>query len=97
MTNISFLHATNRLKPKFYAELVQACGAIRKHVHPEIDEIIKYVLWNHKYITINNEPFTWNRWLDNCVVYIKDLLDDQGSFMDHSSIHKKFGIQYNYL
>ena len=55
------------------------------------------MLWNHKHITINNEPFTWNRWLDNGVVYIKDLLDDQGSFMDHSSIHRTFGIQCNFL
>ena len=81
------------LQPKFYAEIVQAWDVIKKRVHPEIDEIINQVLWNHKHITINNEPFTWNRWLDNGVVYIKDFMD----FIDHSSIHRKFGIHCNFL
>ena len=100
MTNFFFkcnqAFETN-LQPKFYAEIIQAWGAIKKRVRPEIDEIINQVLWNHKHITINNEPFTLNRWLDNCVVYIKDLLNDQGSFMDHLSIYRKFGIQCNFL
>ena len=85
------------LQPKFYAEIVQAWGAIKKRVPPEIDDIINHMLWNHKHITVNNAPFTWNRWLDNGVVYIKDVLDDQGSFIDHSGIHRKFGIQCNFL
>ena len=72
-------------------------GVQLKRFHPEIDEIISQVLWNHKHITINNEPITWNRWLDNGVVYIKDLFDEQGFFMDHSSIHRKFGLQCNFL
>ena len=52
------------LRPEFYAEIVQAWDTIKEYVHPEIDEIINQLLWNHKHITINNEPFTWNRWLD---------------------------------
>ena len=30
----------NQFTTKFYAEIVQAWGVIKKRVHPEIDEII---------------------------------------------------------
>ena len=55
------------------------------------------MIWNNSFITISNRPFTWQQWRAQGILYIKDILDGNGQFMDHLSIQRKFNITCNFL
>ena len=55
------------------------------------------VPWNNQYIIIDNKPFVWQNWLSHGIMYINDLLDECGNFLDHDHMSQKYNINCNFL
>ena len=72
--------------PQFYKELL------------DYFKIIKYVyngesiIWNNKNIIIDGKSVFWKDWFENGVVYIHDLINENGIGMSFNQFSKKFII-----
>ena len=59
-------------------------------------EVRNEVLWNNKFITVNNSPIFWKSWKEAGIVRVEDILID-GSFMSDTQISQRYGVQCNFL
>ena len=83
--------------PNFYVDICKAWSKINMTNAPSVNVIRNQVIWNNRYITINNSPFQWQEWLSKGVVHIGDLLDENRRFLDHNGLNEKYGIACNFL
>ena len=65
----------------------------------EIDSLIvsNQVIWNNRYITIENKPFIWRNWVECGITYVYDILDENGEFLSHTKIRRKFNTRCHFL
>ncbi len=59
--------------------------------------IQEQVIWNNRYITITKHPFYWKRCATNGIIFIKDLLGNNNTFMGHIEINNKYDIKSNFF
>ena len=85
------------IQPKFYRDIHNAWSDMNEVTNPDIDVIINQVIWNNRYITIDQQPYCWSNWINRNVIYINDLLDNNGVFVDHESIANIYGVNCTFL
>ena len=81
----------------FYTEVHNYWAEINEVHSPSADVICSQVIWNNRYITIGNKTFLWSNWLQHGIVRVRDLMDDDGAFLDCEQIGLKYGIRCNFL
>ncbi len=42
-------------------------------------------------------PFRWEKWIQHDIMYIIDLLSDNGNFLSHQEINDKYNVGCNFL
>lgn len=70
------------------------------HLHePDTEvEIQKEMLWENKFVQINQKTVLWKRWKDNGIVYINDLLHEEESrFLSHTEMATKYNLPVSFL
>ena len=55
------------------------------------------MLWNNRYVTIQNKPYEWKRWRDAGILRVYDIIGNDGSFLDANEIFQKYRIEVNFL
>ena len=83
--------------PQFYKVVQNNWSDITKVDIPNEDIINSQMLWNNRYITIQNTPYTWKKWKDAGILRVYDILDHNGTFLDGEQILQKYGIRVNFL
>ena len=65
----------------------------------EIDSLIvsNQVLLNNRYITIENKRFIWRNWVECGIIYVYDILDENGEFLSHTEITRKSNTRCYFL
>lgn len=53
------------------------------------DEFITQPIWNNPKIKIENKTVFYTNWFDKNIVYIADLLDENGNFYSLQDLQKK--------
>ena len=81
----------------FYADISTTWCELNAIRTPNAQIIKNQVLWNNQYITIDNKPFVWQNWLSHGIMYINDLIDECGNFLDHDHMSQKYNINCNFL
>lgn len=61
------------------------------------DEFITQPIWNNPKIKIENKTVFYTNWFDKNIVYIADLLDENGNFYSLQDLQKKIKIKTNFL
>ena len=61
------------------------------------EEILSQCIWNNNNIRINREPIYYNEWYRKGVVFVNDLLHEQGRLYTHEEFSKTFSIKTNFL
>ena len=102
--NLKFYFSTNMspLKtfdgPQIYKIIQNNWSEMTKVLSADNSQIIRnQVLWNNRYITIQNKPFEWKKWKAAGINRINDIIDLSGNFLTQPDIAGKFGIQTNFL
>ena len=105
--NLSFYFSCNRGKIThghgntnflFYRELQFIWSKITEvNGHITIESIRNQVLWNNRYITIENNSVQWNTWFNAGIVKINDILDNRGTFLSSNELNTIDGLRTNFL
>ena len=83
--------------PLFYRE-IHKCWCEINNVEPVTNKLIRNeILWNNIFITGNKRPLYWRDWVGRGIIYINDILNEQGSFMSHTDITAMYNINCNFL
>ena len=82
---------------KFYTDVHNYFSEINTLQCPNEEIIKNQVIWNNRYITIQNKPFVWENWLQHGILRVKDLIDEEGHFIDATVILHRYGIRCNFL
>jgi hypothetical protein len=67
--------------------------------NPSKDNICKEIIWNNKFILIDKKIVNTNyiRWKQHGILYVKNLLHDDGTFLDMSELSPKYGLPLDYI
>ena len=86
-----------RIEHKFYYDVHNHWFELQRV--KEIDSFIvsNQVIWNNRYITIENKPFIWRNWMECGIIYVYDILDENGEFLSHTEITRKFNTRCHFL
>jgi hypothetical protein len=85
--------------PLFYKEIFTYWFELKTAPITKFD-IQREVVWNNRHIQIGNKTVYYETLYNNGVVYIKDLLDQQGNLLSYRELTNKYGIHissYNYM
>ena len=90
------LPLTENFQPIFYKN-VQHYWSEMMQVHELSSSIIKnQVLWNNRYITIQNKCFYWKKWKEVGIIKVNDLMENS-NFLSSNELSNKYNIQINFL
>lgn len=85
-------------KNKFWIDVLSAWKNYCSVISPEnVDDVMGINLWNNKNIKINNETVFLKKWYDRNINFIKDLINDNGTFLTFTQFVDKYEIQTNFL
>ena len=88
---------TEKIKSKLYADVHNFWSEIQAIEQPNSAVIKNQVIWENRYITIQNKPFRWQKWLQHGIRHVRDILSDEGDFLSHEEINQRYGLQCNFL
>ena len=57
------------------------------------NQVLEQFLWLNSNILINKRPVKWNRWMNAGILFIKDLLGEDNSFLEHKALSIKFNLK----
>ena len=85
--------------PQFYKEILSSWFAIKTEPQ-NIAEVQREILWNNKYIKIDAKPIFNKKLFENGLIYINDILEDNGNMIAYDRLIQQFGnnmTQYGYI
>ena len=62
-----------------------------------IPHLKKFILWNNKDINVENKSVFWKSWRDKNVLFVQDLLNNQGNYLFPQEFSNKYNIKVNFL
>ena len=78
----------DRKIPLFYWEHLDHFQELRSSYEDTLKR--EFILWNNKDITIENKSVFWKAWRDRNVLFVQDLLNNQGNYLSPQEFSDKF-------
>ena len=98
-TGSEFINAVKKdIKNNFWIDTFSAFQTIQDKT--EIQswyDLISQPIWNNNKIKVGNKTIFYKKWFKNNIVYISDLLDENGSFLSFENLQKIYKIKTNFL
>jgi len=57
----------------------------------------EFILWNNRDIIIENKLVFWKVWHDSNVLFVQNLLNNQGNYLSPQEFSDKYNIKVNFL
>ena len=80
---------------KFYRQILEYYYEIYSIPPTTANEIRAELIFNNRFILVNNKPIFHRKYYDNGIVYINDLFDNNGSLLSIGKIAEKIPINNN--
>ena len=81
--------------PLFYRELLDYFQQLRTNYEDPLNR--EFILWNNRDINIENKSVFWKAWWDKNVLFVQDLLNNQGNYLSPREFRDKYNIKVNFL
>ena len=87
----------SKIEHRFYMEVHNHWSELKRV--KEIDSLLvsNQVIWNNRYITIENKPYMWRNLVGCGIVYVHGVLDENGGFLSHTDIARKLNTRRLFL
>ena len=85
------------MKNKLFADVHNFWSEIQAIKQPNSAVIKNQGIWENRYITIQNKPFRWQKWLQHGIKHVRDILSDEADFLSHEEKKQRYGVQCNFL
>ena len=89
--------AYKEINHKFYSDIHNFWSELQTIDNPTNIVIQNQIIWNNRYITIENVSYEWASWQTKCIQYVNDILNANGDFLSHNEISEKFGVRCHFL
>jgi exonuclease III len=86
-----------KLTYKFYEEIKKCWTELQHFDLANSQSILNQCIWNNKYITMNNKPIIWEKWIQHGIMYIQDIVSDKCVFLSHTEINDRYHVGSNFL
>ena len=84
--------------PGFYIDILKSLKKLRElHKPISADDIQYEMLWFNPYILVNNSPLFYKEWYNNGLLYIHQLIDNSGYFVDRYILEEQLEIDIYFL
>ena len=84
--------------PGFYIDILKSLKKLRElHKPISADDIQYEMLWFNPYILVNNSPLFYKEWYNNGLLYIHQLIDNNGYFVDRYILEEQLEIDICFL
>ena len=94
----SSLHFQEHKVNKFWSHVFMAYKEFGKQIHVEnSEELVAEPIFCNQNILVGNRIIFYKNWIDKGVCHIKNMLNDNGTFMSFKSFKEKFGIKTDYI
>ena len=87
---------TSNIQPKFYKQINNIWSEMMEVNEPSLPIIHNQVLWNNRYITIQNTSFQWDHWKRAGILKVNDLMTNN-NFLSAEELSEKYHIHINFL
>ena len=87
-------HHTSSL---FYSDILHSWSEVKETKKPTLEQIKHEIIWNNRYITIQNAPIYWKKWHEKGIRYVCDLLNDNGTFMTPDEVQMNYNINISFF
>ena len=85
----------DRKIPLFYRELLDYFQQLRSNYEDPLKR--EFILWNNRDINIENKSVFWKAWREKNVLFVQDLLNNQGNYLSPQEFSDKYNIKVNFL
>ena len=81
----------------FVKDIIDAWCEYNYYTPKDKVHILNQLIWLNSFIKIDKKVVLYNSWLQAGVIYIKDLIDANGSFLEYGEFCTKYNLQTNRL
>jgi len=85
----------DRKIPLFYRELLDHFQELRSNYEDPLKR--EFISWNNRDITIENKSVFWKAWRDSNVLFVQDVLSNQGNYLSPQEFSDECNIKVNFL
>ena len=78
--------------PNFYRTILKTWYSIKDKTENHVLDIPSQPLWFNKQITVDNKIMFKQTWYNHGILYIQDLLNNNGEFLSHSDVLEQLKI-----
>ena len=93
-TNLNQMTST---VPEFYKEILKTWYEIREHNNSGIVDVPTEALWHNMNITVENKEIFKRSWYGGGIKFIHNLLDNNGKFLSHYELGRKYNVNCTFL
>ena len=89
-----------KMFPNFYQDVILAynkCKHIRPFDNLNVSEVFEQPLWGNEYFKIKGESLYFRKWAISGILYVKDLVNDNGLFKDDEELYYSVNNRVNIL
>ena len=87
----------NDSSPKFYKQVFDCWYEIYSNEPNNAEEIRAEILFNNKFIQIGFQPIFYTECYNKQLIYINNILDDLGNFINLTDLNEKFSTHLNIM
>ena len=62
----------------------------QKQILGNINKLIRTNIWHNNKITVDHKPILYEHYIKNGVIFIQDLIDEQGQFLNFEMFRNKY-------
>ncbi len=81
----------------FYEQILSAWFEYQSIKPQTAKEIRDEILWNNRFILIDNKPVWYKKWHKKGIICLRDLLNEEGRLLTREHLNQKFNVNANYL
>ena len=77
--------------PIFYEDILKCWINVHKTSFSEVnnfEHIRKQIIWGNKFITFNKTSLIFKNWIHSNILFVNDIIDDQGQINEDIILHK---------
>ena len=87
-----------KIHSTMWKEIVTTWCSFNFNIPQNVNDIKKQILWYNSCIRVQHKPVFYRSWYDNGIVTIKDLLGEQGTYLDFLSFCRRYpNVKTNFL
>ena len=87
-----------KLNNSFWKDVLYSWWLIQqKQIPGSINELIRTNIWHNNKITVDHKPIFYEHYIKNGVIFIQDLIDEQGQFLTLEMFRNKYNLCSHFL